>query len=506
VNNGAVRRDWPVYVILLLLLALLAGWIVVSRYPDSPRVAAAEGWPVVGRWIGELRRLYLPPELPGGAGEEPAGAEGVAPGVSGDAALPAGGPPAGPVVAPPGRSSATPPPSLGPDERSLWLAPGEPLRARPEAAAEVVAEVDAFTSVAVRERSGGWLRVRYAGREGWVRPPERAPGEPPLGRAPTPPRPLPSPAPDPARLAAARALLAAAAAGDARLGPHAVYSDADPALLDFLDRVAAAVEPAYVERYRRQPVGVPAGAVVLFAREADYRLFQAGEERLTTLPAGGHASGGLVALWAGGRRRDEVAETLVHELTHLLNLRALGPALPPWLDEGLANDLAWGAIGADGALDPGRLGGAVERDGLTVTWHGPRAALRTLAETHGADGLARLSHLAALDWEAFVRSPRRNQHYSLAGFLVRYLLDGEQGALAPRFHGYLTAVAAGGPATGDALLRHLDRSWDSLQWGFERWLIGAAAAETGYVEGAPEAAGAGAVRGSSSRHASEPSA
>jgi hypothetical protein len=498
-----VRREWPVYLVVSLLLALLAGWIAVSRYPDSPAVAAAESWPVVGRWVGELRRLYLPPAAASGDAGAPAGDQPAA-GGSEAAGAPAGA--ARQVRRADGSRAAPalPPPSFSPEDRSLWLAPGDPLRARPDDGAEVVAEADAFTSVAVLERSGGWLRVRLGGRDGWVLPPERAPGEPPLGRAPTPPRPLPPPAPDPARLAAARALLSDTAAS--RLGPHAVYSDADPALLAFLARVAGAVEPAYVERYRRQPVGTPAGAVVLFAREADYRAFQGGEERLTTLPAGGHASGGLVALWAGERRRGEVAETLVHELTHLLNLRALGPALPPWLDEGLANDLAWGAIGDDGTIDPERIGGAVERDGLALTYHGPRAALRTLAETRAARGLPRLSALAALDWEAFVRSPRRDLHYALAGFLVRYLLAGEDGTLAPPFHGYLTAVAAGGPATGEALLRHLERSWDSLQWGFERWLIAEAAAEAGYRAGVPEAAGAGAVRGSSSRHASEPSA
>jgi len=497
-----VRREWPVYLVVLLLLTLLGGWIAVSRYPDSPAVAAAEDWPLVGRWVGELRRVYLPPEAPDGWPEAKAG-------VDGDAAdrSPAGGGPGGDLTRASGPPRGRSLESLPPRGDVVWLAPGDPLRARPEAGAEVVVEAGAFTSVAVLGRSGRWRRVRLSGREGWVLPSERAPGEPPLGRTPAPPLPLPAQAPDPARLAAARALLAGAAgAAAARLGPYALYSDADPALLAFLDRVGSAVEPVYVERYLRQPVGTAAETVVLFASEADYRLFQASEARLTSLPAGGHTSGGLVALWAGGRRRDEVATTLVHELTHLLNRRALGPALPPWLDEGLANDLAWGAIDAGGALDAGSLGGAVERDGLTVTYHGPRAALRSLAETHAAGGLPRLSDLAALDWEAFVRSPRRDRNYALAGFLVRYLLAGGDGALTPRFLRFLTAVAAGGPATGEALLGQLERSWDSLQRGFERWLVEEATAEAGYVERALEETGDGAASGSSSRHATEPSA
>jgi len=483
-----MRREWPVYLTLLVLLVLLAGWVGIARFPQSAPAVAVERWPLVGRWIGELRRRYLPPEpppAPAAGGEEDGGEA-------------AAGAPRAAGVAPAERARtrsgpALPSPSLPPRDGSLWLAPGEALRARPEAGAEAVAEVDAFTEVTVLERAERWRRVRFGGREGWVFEPERAPGEPPLGRDPAPPRPLPATAPDPARLAAARGLLGAGAV-ESRLGPYLLASDADPRLTEFLARIAAAVEPAYVERYRQAPVGLPAEAVVVFAREADYRAFQQGEERLTTLPAGGHASGGLVALWAGERRRDDVAATLVHELTHLLNRRALGPALPPWLDEGLANDLAWGAIDADRALDPRRLGGAVERSGLEVTYHGPRAALRALAEAGGAGGLPRLSSLAALDWETFVRSPRRDQHYSLAGFFLRYLSSGDRGALAPALHAFLAAVAAGGPSDGAALVRHLGRSWDSLQWGFERWLSAVAAAEAGYVPGVETADDAEAVQ------------
>ena len=137
-----------------------------------------------------------------------------------------------------------------------------------------------------------------------------------------------------------------------------------------------------------------------------------------------------------------------------------------------------------------------DRGLLEVNYHGPRAALRRLAELGESGGLISLSRLVALDWESFVRSPRRDEHYWLAGFFVRYLLAGERGALAPRFRGYLAAVAAGGPAGGDALIGRLERSWDALQWGFELWLTGEAAAEAGYVAGAS---------GSSSRHAAEPS-
>lgn len=474
VNNVQVRRDWPVYLALSLLLALLVGWIGLSRFPESAPAVAAERWPLAGRWIGELRRRYLPPEPPESAPAE-AGREADA--------EPAG---AAPRSSPGDRATShppLPPPSLTPRHSTLWLAPGEVLRARPEAGAEVVVEADAFTEVPVLRRAGRWRQVRLAGRDGWVLEVERPPGEPPLGRDPVPPRPLPPRPPDPARLAAARRQLAAGAI-ESRLGPYRLYSDADPGLFGFLGRVAAAVEPAYVERYRRTPLGTPAEAVAIFAREEDYRAYQASEERLGRLPASGHAVGGMAALWVGGRRRDEIAATLVHELTHLLNRRALGPALPPWLDEGMAEDLAAAAIGPAGDLDPEGLGGAVERDGLSVTYHGPRAALSVLATAGEAGELPRLSALSRLDWDSFVLPARREVYYPQAGFFVRYLSSGEDGALAPGFHAFLAAVADGGPPDGAALVGHLERSWDALEWGFERWLRAAATAEAGWVPGA----------------------
>jgi hypothetical protein len=209
--------------------------------------------------------------------------------------------------------------------------------------------------------------------------------------------------------------------------------------------VASRVETAYRERYGREPVGEPTEVIVLYAREKDYRAYQNQDRTLAALPASGHSGYGIVALFDGGRPESEVAATLVHELTHLLNRRALGPFLPSWLDEGLADDLARSHTDES-------------------------AALHQLARSLKADGLRPLPELLRLDWQGFMRDGG-NLNYAQSSFWVGYLLEGEGGALASRFRLFLDAVAHGGPPTAEALQEILGRPWEDLQAGFNGWVL-----------------------------------
>jgi hypothetical protein len=293
--------------------------------------------------------------------------------------------------------------------------------------------------------------------------------EPPLGRATVPPRPLPGRAPDPAALAVATDLLGAGGAAG-RLGPYALYTDVPRGRLFALDRLAAAVEPAYRARYGRVPVGTPREAVVLFDREEDYRRLQAADSVLAGLPAAGHTAGGLVAAYVGGQGPGEVAATLVHELAHLLNRRALGPSLPPWLDEGIADDLAGSEVGPTGELRPGRIGGSVREHPARLELHGAVASLRQLEQALAAGRAVPLARLTAMEWEEFVRSGDSSLHYAQASFFVRYLLDGGDPALAAGFRRFLDAVADGGAPGGEALRAGLGRSWGELEAGMAAWV------------------------------------
>lgn len=292
-------------------------------------------------------------------------------------------------------------------------------------------------------------------------------GPPPLGSAPDLTLPLPARPPDPALLAHARALLGARARSSS-LGPYSLLTDVeDAALLASLARVANAIEGAYRERTTLTPVGAAAEAIILFAERADYDAFIDGEARLAGLRPAGHTSRGLVALAAGERSASDVAATLVHELTHLLNRRALGPALPPWLDEGLAEDFAASALDAAGRPVLSSFGGEVTRAGGVITYDGGRAALlngrRALAAAEAAVGLERLT---AMDWDGFVRTP---DTYSYSLFCIRTLLDGDEPQAQAAFRDFLNDIAHGGSADAESLRGRLRWSWPEWNARLAAW-------------------------------------
>lgn len=455
-----MRRALSFLAALLLAAGALSGVFWLTRPEPSgerpgPRKGVAEA----------LSRIFVPPgRLPpvdpeSPAGEIPAGAVG----------------PIDPKVPVP-RGFRVEWVATGEPDRPIRirLEPGARLHTEPEAGAGVVTVLRVQADLRVLDRRPGWVQVRYGDRTGWATTAGNAADsdvtEPPFGSEPEPVRPVASRPPDPARLAQARAWFGGRETLG-QLGPYALYTDLqDPESLRALDRVAAEFERVYTARYGRDPVGGPTEAVVLYGREADYRGFQDQDEQLAALPSSGHTGFGIIALFDDDRPGEEMAATLVHELAHLLNRRALGPVLPSWLDEGIADDLAQSAIDESGRLRPGTVGGTTVRAGNTLQTYGGRAALIQLYETLVAGRLRPLTELLGLDWDDFVRRDG-NLNYAHASFWVRYLIDGEGGALAPGFRTFLNAVASGTPPTAEALQDRLDRPWSELQDGFEAWVL-----------------------------------
>jgi hypothetical protein len=322
---------------------------------------------------------------------------------------------------------------------------------------------------------------------------------PELPAEPLPPRPLPGRAPAPELLASVVDRLAPARRS-LRLGPYAATTDVeDLALLERLDALAGDVERAYAERYGATPIGEPREAIVVFRDRDGYARLAREDARIATIDSDGHTVHGMVMLYAGDRPPSEVGATLVHELVHVLNRRALGPALPPWLDEGMAEDLGQSRVLAGGRLDPGTLGGESYDRGDHIELRGGLAAALVLQEAIGRGEAPRVEALLASPWEDFVAAGRGR--YDAACFFVRYLLDGEGAALRPAFQDYLKSIAEGGPADGEDLRRRLDRPWPFLDLGWHAWMQGIdVRALAGQV--ASEAAG---PSGSTSRQASPPS-
>ena len=287
-------------------------------------------------------------------------------------------------------------------------------------------------------------------------------GPPPLGSEPIPPLPLPARAADPERLGAARAILGENARA-AQIGPYRLLTDVpDGELVERLARMLEGLEAVYVARYGVAPIGTPLETIVLFAADADYAALVRSEERLTGLLPAGYAARGLVALPVGNRPWADVAAVLAHEVVHLLNRRALGPALPPWLDEGLAGDLGAARFDGRGAIVPDTYGGSVRVDwsaaGTAVAYAGGRAALLAARDRDLAGSGWSLAELTALPWEEFVRRDAQDLTYATSLLCVRDVLA--DAGTAGVFRDFLKSVAAGGPAESTALQTRLGWTWE----------------------------------------------
>ncbi len=447
-----MRRPIVFYLLIFFGLALFGGVALLTRYPDAEILRRAESWPWIGPaalWFRDAYRQSDHQPESAGVVEETWSREDVA----------AEGP----------RTRTEP--VARTYRQQVWVLDGMELKAEPSLDAATVSTVETLARVGKIERRGDWYHVAYRGRSGWVLLEgydENA--EIPYGEKPEPPRPVPARAPDEETLAAARRYLRGKERA-ATLGPYALYTDCpDEELLAHLDAVASGLEALYGERYGRRPIGEPAEAVVLFQSDIAYRLVQQRTERLTGLISAGHNAEGLAVLYAGGRSRADVAGTVVHELAHFLNRRAIGPQLPPWLDEGIADDLALSRIDPDGRIHPGELSGGRRRQGEQWRLVGGLASLLRLRDAVRAGELPAVPDLMSADWEDFVRSPKIQLHYAAAAFWIRYLVEGEGGRHAAGWRAFLGAVAAGEPPAAETLRAHLDEDWSVLNARFRGWI------------------------------------
>jgi hypothetical protein len=213
--------------------------------------------------------------------------------------------------------------------------------------------------------------------------------------------------------------------------------------------------------------------VAVFASEEAYRPFEAAVTNLGTLGTKGHAGGNLAALFVENDRLDEAARRLVHELTHLLNQSVLGPAVPPWVEEGVAGDLAYSRIDREGRLRLGSVNGdrvvlGNRSTGVSIQYTGGVAALAELLRARSRHERTPLDELVGFDQRRFLGRDR-GRHYIESAFLVRFLLEGEKGRYADGFRAYLRSLAAADGPQGDPI-SYLGTDWVRLERAFDAWL------------------------------------
>ncbi len=263
----------------------------------------------------------------------------------------------------------------------------------------------------------------------------------------------PAEEPDAERLAAARELLGAAAREET-CGPYRLLTDVtDRRLLAACGRLASGLDALYEERFGVRPRGQPAEAILLFSDLEDFRAFA----RADGMPMGyaGYAVGGrgFAVFHADTSQREAFFPTLVHELAHLVGRRALGPNLPPWLSEGLA-DAIGDSAGGEGFRPLARRAG-----------NGAQA--QRLRRAYGGDRAGGLERLAGLKRGGFDRGTVSHD-YEQSALFVRFLLTDPE--LEPRFRSFLGALARGTKYSPERLASALAVGWEELDRRFEAWI------------------------------------
>ena len=450
-----MRRPRLLETALLLVALLLAGVVWLTYHPESEILHRATQLPGIGPLAARLQRTYLPPLRAADEALEAAGE----------------GAPSSDETAP-----EEPIRRVDIDWEAVnahpfeWFVTGVTVHELPERTSKILFTLDNPARFGLLERRGAWARIRPGGQDAWILvDASTVSSEPPLGKDPIPVTAVAGRPPDQERLNRAVTALGPKAR-TLRLGPYPLYTDLpDGALLLLLDRAARHHEEGYRRRYRLPLRDQPRAAVVLFSNDTDYRHFQEDDARLSGLRASGHAGYGIVALFTAGSADQEIVGTLIHELSHLTNRRAIGPALPPWLDEGLAEDLAGFAVGPDGRLKEGTWRGERSASPGALRWTGTIVDLKQIEARRAQGTLIPLKELLALPWESFVRAGEPRLRYAHSALWVRFLLRPE-GGLADPFRAFLGSVAGGESPTPENLVLHLGRGWEVLEQEFRSWV------------------------------------
>lgn len=355
------------------------------------------------------------------------------------------------------------------DQETLALEAGSRLREQPRTDAPVLEILTTSLELPVLDRQGSWVKVRFGTWQGWV---QRSDKGPDAGQELTV-----SFMPDEQRLLRARSILGTEVE-PRTLGPFTLYSDvADDKLLDWLSVVARDVLRAYRERFGLDPEADAREVLVIFAEETDYRRFEAAEERIAKADSRGYTSEGLSVLFTGEHTKTSLVSVFIHELTHLLSRRVFLAEVAPWLEEGMAEDLAFSRVTAEGRIRLGTLAG-VQYQGLDerLPPSGPGAHLAALIASWAGPTRFDLPSLVAMHWEEFIQPDSRALNYAASAMLLRYFSDGGEEDLRQGFLLYVAAVSEAQLPATVSLWKTLGASPGEVEEGFFRFVQGQARA------------------------------
>jgi hypothetical protein len=440
---------------LFVLVALLGAVAWLTRHPDAEIVREAEEWPLVGPVARRFRQAYLPPEIDPkqvdtqGAPELHRPVEVV-------------------VVAPD--------PEVVGARPYVWVQPDTPIYSEPDCDSQILFTTAALGNLSILRSESDWYRVIQPMADGpailgWVILEGYREPQPARLSTPEPVVPLAASSIDSKRLSLATSLMTGGGQ-EIDCGPYRLHTDAvNSSWIDLCPGLVEDLERVFRTRYGLEPVSPPAETILLFETGEDYLTFRDQEEvPFEAYVAHSFPSRGYVALYEADRSTPQILSSLVHELTHLLSRRSVGPALPAWLAEGMADDLAESSIDETAKLSPGVLcGEARQLEGLTVNSGGSGSLLR-LKTLDQLEKLPELRELLQLEGEDFYGPERVQLHYALSSFWIRYLLRDPADELAEGFRGYLDDIAAGTPITNSLLIGHLGSDLETLEAGFRQWL------------------------------------
>lgn len=202
----------------------------------------------------------------------------------------------------------------------------------------------------------------------------------------------------------------------------------------------------------------------LFKSEQQYDRFLQ-EHDIDATHSGGmffvtHKLQGL-ATWVDARSRRKTFEVLQHEGFHQFAWHAIGPSLPVWLNEGLAQYFEYAVLDEDGRMS------------LGLTSRSRIERVKQAINQNDTLPIATLMRVTGEQWAGVLRrSPdRANLLYAQSWSLAYFLIHGDEGLHQPALIDYLKRLSRGDRAEDALLMAFGKDGLDALAKDWQRFAL-----------------------------------